>query len=96
MLDGDTCHLVIIRNGKFERFKSRLVGTSSAELASCNLALKSRDFLPWLCTGHLLQALHAVHRHGQKPNSVQSYLNDYLEHGYLKLKFIPLETCNVW
>ena len=49
--DGDTCDLVIVKNGGFERFKSRLLGTNSAELGSGNLALKSRDFLAWLCIG---------------------------------------------
>ena len=49
--DGDTCDLVFYRNGSYQRFKSRLLGINSPELADGNIALKSRDFLTWLCLG---------------------------------------------
>ena len=49
--DGDTCDLVFIRNGSYQRFKCRLLGINSPELSTGNRAFKSRDFLAWLCLG---------------------------------------------
>ena len=49
--DGDTCDLVFYRNGSYQRFKCRLLGINSPELKAGNIALKSRDFLTWLCLG---------------------------------------------
>ena len=49
--DGDTCDLVFYRNSRLERFKSRLLGINSPELRTGSSALKSRDFLAWLCLG---------------------------------------------
>ena len=49
--DGDTCDLVIIRNGALERFKCRLADIDAPELDSGRKALKSRDFLAWLSIG---------------------------------------------
>ena len=47
--DGDTCDLVIIRNGSLERFKSRLLGIDTPEIKTGGTqALKARDFLAWL------------------------------------------------
>ena len=48
--DGDTCDLVIIRNG-LERFKCRLLGIDTPELKTGLKAKKARDFLAWLCIG---------------------------------------------
>ena len=50
--DGDTCDLVFYRNGSYQRFKCRLLGINSPELKDGNIALKSRDFLTWLCLGY--------------------------------------------
>ena len=50
--DGDTCDLVFYRNGSYQRFKCRLLGINSPELKAGNIALKSRDFLTWLCLGY--------------------------------------------
>ena len=50
--DGDTCDLVIIRNGSLERFKCRLLGINSPEMSAGRKAEKARDFLAWLCTGN--------------------------------------------
>ena len=49
--DGDTCDLVFYHNGRIQRFKSRLLGIDSPELRTGSRALKSRDFLAWLCLG---------------------------------------------
>lgn len=49
--DGDTCDLVFIRNGRFERFKCRLVGINTPELGTGLMAKKARDFLVWLSLG---------------------------------------------
>ena len=50
--DGDTCDLVFIKNGSFERFKSRLIGINTPELDTGGIkALKARDFLVWLSLG---------------------------------------------
>ena len=49
--DGDTGDLVFIRNGRFERFKCRLVGISTLELGTGLEAKKARDFLVWLSLG---------------------------------------------
>ena len=47
--DGDTCDLVFIRNGDFERFKCRLAEIDTPEMEDGNTAaLKARDFLVWL------------------------------------------------
>lgn len=50
--DGDTCDLVIIRNGGLERFKSRLLGINSPEMSTGTPAKKARDFLAWLSIGN--------------------------------------------
>ena len=50
--DGDTCDLVIIRNGRLERFKCRLDDIDSPEMSAGREAKKARDFLAWLCTGN--------------------------------------------
>ncbi len=49
--DGDTCDLVFIRSGRFERFKCRLAGINTPELGTGLGALKARDFLVWLSLG---------------------------------------------
>jgi endonuclease YncB( thermonuclease family) len=49
--DGDTCDLVFVKNGRFERFKSRLIGIDTPELSTGLRALKARDFLVWLSLG---------------------------------------------
>ena len=49
--DGDTCDLVIIRNGSLERFKCRLLGINSPEMGTGRKAEKARDFLAWLSVG---------------------------------------------
>ena len=49
--DGDTCDLVFIRNGRFERFKCRLAGINTPELGTGLKAKKARDFLVWLSLG---------------------------------------------
>ena len=49
--DGDTCDLVIIRNGSLERFKCRLLGINSPEMRKGREAEKARDFLAWLSVG---------------------------------------------
>ena len=50
--DGDTCDLVFFKNGRFERFKSRLIGINTPELDTGGTrALKARDFLVWLSLG---------------------------------------------
>ena len=48
--DGDTCDLVIIRNG-LERFVCRLFGIDTPELKTGLKAEKARDFLAWLSIG---------------------------------------------
>ena len=48
--DGNTCDLVIIRNG-LERFECRLFGIDTPELRTGLKAEKARDFLAWLCIG---------------------------------------------
>ena len=49
--DGDTCDLVFVRNGRFERFKCRLASINTPELSTGLGALKARDFLVWLSLG---------------------------------------------
>ena len=50
--DGDTCDLVISRNGRYlERFKCRLASIDAPELKTGRKAEKARDFLAWLTTG---------------------------------------------
>ena len=45
--DGDTCDLVIIRNGSLERFQSRLLGIDTPEIKTGGTqALKHEIFLP--------------------------------------------------
>ena len=50
--DGDTCDLVFFRNGVMQRYECRLLGINTPELGTGPDALKSRDFLAWLCLGN--------------------------------------------
>jgi endonuclease YncB( thermonuclease family) len=49
--DGDTCDLVIIRNGSLQRFKCRLAEINTPEMDTGRKAEKARDFLAWLSIG---------------------------------------------
>mgnify|MGYP002804001824 FL=1 len=49
--DGDTCDLVISRNGGLQKFKCRLAAIDTPELKTGRKAEKARDFLAWLSTG---------------------------------------------
>ena len=54
--DGDTCHLVVSRNGRLKMFKCRLADIDTPEMKARKTkerkkAKKARDFLAWLCIG---------------------------------------------
>ncbi|CAB3981264.1 Hypothetical predicted protein [Paramuricea clavata] len=49
--DGDTCDLVISRNGGLQRFKCRLADINAPEMDTGRKAKKARDFLAWLSIG---------------------------------------------
>ena len=49
--DGDTCDLVISRNGGLQKFKCRLASIDTPELKTGPKAKKARDFLTWLSIG---------------------------------------------
>ena len=69
--DGDTCDLVFYCNGSYQRFKCRLLGINSPELTDGITALKSRDFLAWLCLGR---------DPAQFPRQSQPFPEDELQH----------------